>query len=39
MPDEVVAPAIDIVVPVRDEERILSFSVHRLATYLRDGFP
>jgi glycosyltransferase involved in cell wall biosynthesis len=39
MPDEVVAPAIDIVVPVRDEERVLSFSVHRLATYLRDGFP
>src|SRR5690242_15042900 len=33
------APTVDIVVPVRDEERILAFSVRRLAAYLRDDFP
>src|SRR5260370_32347521 len=33
------APAVDIVVPVRDEERVLAFSVRRLAAYLRDCFP
>jgi glycosyltransferase involved in cell wall biosynthesis len=33
------APTVDIVVPVRDEERILAFSVRRLAAYLRDHFP
>ena len=38
-PDEAVAPAVDIVVPVRDEERVLSSSVRRLAAYLRDSFP
>src|SRR6266700_647228 len=33
------APAVDIVVPVRDEQRVLAFSVRRLAAYLRDYFP
>jgi glycosyltransferase involved in cell wall biosynthesis len=33
------APAVDLVVPVRDEERILAFSIRRLAAYLRDYFP
>jgi glycosyltransferase involved in cell wall biosynthesis len=33
------APAVDVVVPVRDEERALSPSVRRLAAYLRDAFP
>jgi glycosyltransferase involved in cell wall biosynthesis len=39
VPDEAVAPVVDIVVPVRDEERVLSSSVRRLAAYLRDSFP
>ncbi len=39
VPDEAVTPAVDIVVPVRDEARVLSLSVRRLAAYLRDGFP
>jgi glycosyltransferase involved in cell wall biosynthesis len=30
---------VDIVVPVRDEERVLAASVRRLATYVRDFFP
>jgi glycosyltransferase involved in cell wall biosynthesis len=38
-PARAAAPAVDIVVPVRDEERILAFSVRRLAAYLRDHFP
>jgi len=39
MPDQAVTPAVDIVVPVRDEERVLSLSVRRLAAYVRDSFP
>jgi hypothetical protein len=38
-PDEAVTPVVDIVVPVRDEERVLSSSVRRLAAYLGDSFP
>ena len=30
---------VDIVVPVRNEERDLGRSVRRLVSYLRDGFP
>jgi glycosyltransferase involved in cell wall biosynthesis len=30
---------VDIVVPVRDEERVLASSIRRLAAYLRDCFP
>ena len=30
---------VDIVVPVRNEERDLETSVQRLAGYLREGFP
>jgi glycosyltransferase involved in cell wall biosynthesis len=30
---------VDIVVPVRDEERVLAASVRRLAAYVRDFFP
>jgi putative flippase GtrA len=36
---QVVAPQVDIVVPVRDEERDLGPSVRRLDAYLRTQFP
>ena len=32
-------PHVDIVVPVRNEERDLAPSVRRLVAYLRDSFP
>ena len=33
------APAIDVVVPVHNEDRVLDTSVRRLHSYLRDRFP
>ncbi len=33
------APAVDVVVPVRDEERVLEQSVRRLHAYLTSSFP
>jgi glycosyltransferase involved in cell wall biosynthesis len=33
------APAVDIVVPVRDEARVLAASIHRLHEYLMDSLP
>jgi glycosyltransferase involved in cell wall biosynthesis len=36
---EIPAPQVDIVVPVKDEERDLAPSVRRLCSYLREQFP
>ena len=32
-------PQVNIVVPVRNEEHDLAWSIRRLVSYLRDGFP
>jgi hypothetical protein len=39
IPEAQPAPRVDIVVPVRDEERDLAPSIRRLVTYLRTNFP
>ncbi len=36
---ELVPPAVEIVVPVRNEERILESSVRRLHAFLTSSFP
>ncbi len=38
-PPETVAPVLDVVVPVHDEERDLERSVRRLHAHLLDHFP
>src|SRR5690349_10524151 len=36
---ETAQPAVEIVVPVRDEVRVLAASIHRLHAYLSSSFP
>jgi len=37
--EKVAAPAVDVVVPVHDEVRVLAASIRRLQAYLTDSFP
>ena len=37
--EQYTAPAVDVVVPVRDEARVLAASIRRLHAYLTDSFP